>query len=114
MGATFELVNVTKKHRIMYIGLPVSKAREIAGNGVSATITTWYMLENRGDMIGFVSDYDEIWPLQNGSWEEMREYKEITEDVIAALVDAEIFEDLGTRSIDGDPELLERIINVIW
>jgi len=114
MGATYELINVTKKERLMYLGLPVSTAREITGNRVSATITSWYMLQNQGDVIGFVSDYDNSWPLPKGSREEAQEYNEITEEVISSLVKTEILEDLGTKTIDGDPELLERVLKVIW
>lgn len=96
------------------MGLCVSTAREIAGTSASAVMTTWYLLQNRGDTIGFVSDYDQVWPLAEGSWEESKNYKEVTEEVIASLVKAEILEDHGTVPIGGDPELLERVLEVVW
>ena len=60
MGVGYCLINKTKKERITYLHLPASKAREITGNSVTSAITTWYLLNNSGDEIGFITDqYDE-------------------------------------------------------
>ncbi len=114
MGATYELVNVTKKERILFLKLPVDKAKEIAGNEISAAITTWYLLQNQGDEIGFVSDYDESWPMKGGRWDELAGYTEVTGKVIQSLIDEGILTDHGSTFIDDDPELELRNLELTW
>jgi hypothetical protein len=113
MPAIYQLVNATKRETVKYSHLPVSKAREIASNPITAAITTWYMLKHQGDVIGFVSEYDLKWPLASGSWEELKEYKEVTEDVIMSMVESEIAKDLGVSYIDDTKQLIQREIKII-
>jgi len=113
MGAWYTLVNVTKKEQISFHRLPMTKDREIAGNPAGAAITTWYLLQNQGDCIGFISDYDRAWPFKQGSLEESCSYKEVTDEVVDALIAAGILRDEGIEWIDeDDPELfLRRLVN---
>jgi len=43
MGATYVLVNYSKKETIGFLHIGASKAKELAGNPVAAAITTWYL-----------------------------------------------------------------------
>ncbi len=58
MGTDFCLVNRSKKERITFAHLPCTKSREITGNPVCAAIVTYYLIENAGDEIFFVSEHD--------------------------------------------------------
>jgi hypothetical protein len=113
MSAIYQLVNATKRETLKYLHLPVSKAREIAINPVTAAMTAWYMLKHQGDVIGFVSEYDLKWPLATGSWEELKSYKEVTEEVITSIVEAEIAKDLGVSYVDDTKQLILREIKII-
>jgi len=113
MSTTYQLVNVTKQETLKYVNLSVSKTKEIATNAICAAMTTWYLLQNPGDIIGFVSEVDLRWPLPSGSWEELNGYTEITEDLIAQLINAEILEDKGSVFIDNNPDLIQRNLKVI-
>lgn len=60
MSVGYFLVNYSKKELLSFSHIDASTARELAGNPVSAAITTWYMLQNVSDSISFLSDtYDE-------------------------------------------------------
>jgi hypothetical protein len=113
MPAIYQLVNATKRETLQYLHLPVSKAREIAANPVTAAMTSWYLLKHQGDVIGFVSEYDLKWPLPIGSWEELKGYKEVTEDVITSMVESEIAKDMGVSYIDDAKQLIQREIKII-
>ena len=51
MSIGYELINQTKKEKISFYHLPVNTKKEIAGNPVSASIVSWYILDNQGDEI---------------------------------------------------------------
>ena len=102
MGVGYTLVNQTKKERITFIHIPASKARELAGNPISAAITTWYMLENPGDDIAFVSDTYGDWPFSTEIIGKLSDYKDVTEDVVKSLIEAEILIDEGVAWADED------------
>ncbi|MFZ6029857.1 MAG: hypothetical protein ACOYYS_19255 [Chloroflexota bacterium] len=95
MGVGYILVNHTKKEHINFTHIPASTARELAGNPVSAAIVTWYLLENRGDNIAFISDTYDDWPFP-GHREQLSQYTEITDEIVKSLIDAEILVDEGT------------------
>jgi hypothetical protein len=114
MGALCFLVNVTKQEKVLFIGVNAGKAKELAGTHVAAAMTTWYMLENQGDEIGFVRDDAENWPFHRGSWESYQDYVEVTEPLISSMVAAGLLKDHGSQLIDGDPDLMERILEVVW
>ncbi len=113
MPATYQLVNATKKETMQYLCLPVSKAKEIATNPVTAAMTSWYLLKHQGDVIGFVSEYDLKWPLSAGSWAELKEYNEVTEAVIASMVSAELAQDLGVSYVDQAKQIIQRDIKIL-
>jgi hypothetical protein len=117
MGTCYILVNQTKKEHISFIHIPASKARELAGNPVSAAITTWYMLENRGDHIAFVSDDpSDDWPFPNGMIGEWSDYTDVTNDVVKSLIEADILLDDGIAWADEDePDTIyERALRNKW
>ncbi|NQT16396.1 MAG: hypothetical protein HQ582_26800 [Planctomycetes bacterium] len=102
MGVGYYLANQTKKQRILYAHIDASKARELAGNPVSAAITTWYLLQNRGDLIAFMSDEDDDWPFPSGSIADLAGYQEMTGAIVEALIEAEILRDDGKLWVDED------------
>jgi pyridoxine/pyridoxamine 5'-phosphate oxidase len=101
MGVGYMLVNYTKKEMIRFSHIPASKARELAGNPVSAAMVTWYMLENCGDNIAFVSDTYDDWPFP-GDDKQLSDYLEITNQVVDSLINAEILVDEGIEWADED------------
>ncbi len=107
MGTTYILINDTKKEMIGFPHLPVSKKREIAGNPTSASIVTWYLINNRKDDIRFYSEYETSYPV---------DYKDVTDQIILELIDNEILEDNGMEWVDEDePEKVYiRSIKNIW
>lgn len=56
MSVGYWLINKTKKEKITFFHLPASSERELTGNPVTAAITTWYLIKNSGDEIGFIPD----------------------------------------------------------
>ena len=107
MGVEYSLVNKTKKEIINYFHLTGSKKRELAGNPVQSSITTWYLLNNQGDEIQFISDTYGEWPFSTGSNEELIDYVDKTEDVIKELIFNNILKDNGFLFIDEDePEVV--------
>jgi len=101
MGVGYTLVNHTKKELIGFGHIPAKKARELAGNSVSAAIVTWYMLENLGDNIAFVSDTYDDWPFP-GERNELSMYDDVTDLVVTSLVNAEILVDERIAWADED------------
>ena len=107
MGVGYILVNQTKKEQIRFIHIPASTARELAGNPVSAAITTWYMLDNRGDNIAFVSDTYDDWPFLTEMAGKLSDYTDVTNDVIKLLLEAGILVDDGIAWADkAKPETI--------
>ncbi|WP_144394377.1 hypothetical protein [Pleionea sediminis] len=66
MGVEYILVNETKKEMVCFSHLNGSKMRELAGNAAQSAVVTWYLLNNRGDQIQFVSDTQDDWPFKTG------------------------------------------------
>ncbi len=116
MGVCYRLVNVTKREVIHFMHVGAGKAREIAGNPAAAAITSWYMLQNRGDNIAFVPDTGEEWPFKGNLESEEQDFEEVTDRVVAELIEAGILEDHGRTYEDADePETLyERDLRSIW
>ncbi|KYF55211.1 hypothetical protein BE08_30755 [Sorangium cellulosum] len=109
------LVNQTKREKILFLHIPASTKRELAGCPVSAAITTWYLLENAGDDIAFVSDTHGDWPFRSGSPDDLSMYREVTGDVVASLISAEILKDEGVEVFDeSEPDVYERRLRNVW
>ncbi len=102
MGVGFELVNYTKRERILFMHIPASKKHELAGNPAASAITTWYLLENPGDEISFISDTYDDWPFRGGSRDDLSQYLEVTGQVVDQLMVAGILKDYGKTHIDPD------------
>lgn len=115
MGVFYNLVNFTKKEIITYSHIPANKARELAGNSVSSAITTWYLLQNLGDSISFVSDTYDDWPFPSGSRDDLEDYVEVTDQVVSSLIQAEILVDEGRETFWPDePDAYMRKLRNIW
>lgn len=115
MGVEYTLVNETKKEIISFVHLNGSKKRELTGNPAQAAIVTWYLLNNQGDEIQFVSDSYEDWPFQSGSKEEAWNYPDKTEELISVLIENQILKDNGYSYVDEcepDTVYVKDIVNV--
>ena len=102
MGIEYTLVNETKKERIAFSNLNGNKKRELAGNAAQSAIVTWYLLNNQGDEIQFVSDGGVDWPFKSGSRDGSLEYQDRTDELLADLVENKILKDNGFLYVDGD------------
>lgn len=116
MSIGYELINQTKKEKISFLHLPVSTRSEIVGNPVSASIISWYMLNNQGDNIQFVSDTHGDWPFLSGEQGDKRKYPDQTELLITKLISLGVLKDNGIAYQDeDDPEnIYIREIIHIW
>lgn len=115
MGVGYILVNQTKKEIISFLHIPATTARELAGNPVSATMVVWYMLENRGDDIAFVSDTYDDWPFP-GDYKQLADYIEMTDKVVDSLINADVLVDEGIAWADeNEPdEIYIRALRNQW
>lgn len=116
MGIGYNLVNETKKEFISFCYLDGSKMRELAGSPAQSAIVTWYMLQNIGDNIQFVSDTNNDWPFSTGSKDKLGSYIDKTEVVLNDLIENDILEDFGKSYVDEeDPDnVYIRDIRNVW
>ncbi len=118
MGVGYVLVNTTKREYISFSHLGSNTKRELTGDAVTAAITSWYLLEHPGDNIAFASDSEDGWrgwPFKSGSWDDLRKYREVTDEVVEALIKAEILQDEGKDIFDAtEPEVYVRLLRNIW
>jgi len=102
MGIEYTLVNQTKKECVSFTHLNGSKMLELAGNSAQSAIVTWYLLNNQGDDIQFVSDTYDDWPFQSGSKNDLFFYLDKTDDLINILIQKGILKDSGNLYVDED------------
>lgn len=117
MGVAYMLVNETKKEIVSFSHLNGSKKREIAGNAAQASITAWYLLNNQGDQIQFVSDTYDDWPFAAGTREGLCAYPDVTDRLVQELIGEGILQDNGMLHVDSEePETIytRDIVNVWW
>jgi len=116
MGVGYFLVNYSKKEVISFSHIGASTARELAGNPVSAAMTTWYMLHHAGDTVAFLSDTYDEWCFPEGTRDEVSNYRDVTDDVVKSLIDAEILVDLGVAWADDDEpdKIYIRALKNVW
>ena len=115
MGVEYELVNFTKKERISYAHLAGSKMRELAGNPAQAAITTWYLINNQGDNIQFVSDTYDDWPFPEGKRGDQFSFSDKTFEIVSELIERGGLEDEGFLYQDEeepDKIFVKNIVNV--
>ncbi len=118
MGVGYILINTTKLEYISYSHIGADTKRELTGDAVAAAITSWYLLEHPGDNIAFASDSNgdwRDWPFKSGSRKDLRKYREVTDEVVDALIQAEILQDDGKDIFDAsEPEIYVRRLRNIW
>lgn len=118
MSVSYCLINLTKKERISFAHLPVSTKWEITTYSVSAAITTWYLINNSGDQIGFVPDTygsdDKEWLFKNLTWDQINQFTEITDKIINEMIKEGIIKDNGVEIFDeNEPDVYIRKLEVI-
>ena len=115
MGTTYQLVNLTRGELIGFSHIPTAKALELAGNPVSASMVTWYLLNHLGDQITFVSIADGIWPLSSGSIEDIAGFPDKTEKIVEDLIGKGILIDEGRDYyFEDEPEIYDRKLRNVW
>ena len=117
MSIGYCLINKTKKEKITYFHLTADTAKELTGNPVTSAITSWYLIKNSGDEIGFVPDqyYEEHWPYKDVSWEDIIYYRDLTDDIINELIDLKILIQVGVNLFNKDePDVYVRRLKNIW
>ena len=102
MGAEYVLVNQTKKEQVSFAHLNGAKLRELVGNAAQSAIVTWYLLNNQGDEIQFVSDTYNDWPFKTGGRDEAFKYPDRTDELVMALIENGILQDNGFLYQDED------------
>ena len=102
MPVGYSLVNYSKKEKIIFLHLPVNTMNEIMENDASNLIVRFYKQQNAGDEIDFVSDTYNDWPFSGGDKSEITTYKEITEEIVSALLRKGLIVDLGIEYQDED------------
>lgn len=108
MGVEYVLINRSKKQQVAFYHLPVGKAKEISGNPVSAAIVTWYLLNNSGDEIQFIS-------YEDPAFKEIFDFLDVTDSVINELIENGILLDEGIERFDDEePEIFIRNIRNVW
>ena len=116
MGVWYQLVNQTKREIVCFHHVSGMKAREIAGNPASASMVAWYLLQNSGNAIAFLTDELGEWPFQTGCRGDESSYHDVTDRVIKELVAADILRDDGIAwADDEEPETcFIRAIRNVW
>jgi hypothetical protein len=117
MGETFHLVNLDKQESILFSKIPAAKMRELAGSIAAASITTWYLLNNRGDRIAFLSEYESEYHLFGQTYlsSAFDNYPDITDAVVEQLISAGILHDAGVLWKDeDDSNLIMRDLRNVW
>ena len=102
MGVTYSLVNHTKREYINFTNLGTWKMSEIASIPASSVLTTWYMLNNLGDEISFVTDCQGEWPFSSGTRADLSSYPDVTDPILDELLEQGILRDNGLLCEDYD------------
>lgn len=115
MSVGYTLVNATRREQIAFRHLPASSKREIAGHPAAAAVVAWYLLEHPGDAIAFVNDHDDAWPFAIGAFDDLSDYADMTDRVVADLIAAGILRDDGRGYVDeDDPNVFVRTLTNVW
>ncbi len=102
MPSSQTLFNRTKKEYLLFAHLPFSKPNEIYASDVACLMVTWYMLENSGDDILFVPDYDSYESALEPLKHNINDYVEVTDHIIDALIQSKLIIDDGILWQDED------------
>lgn len=114
MGLQYDLVNQTKREIIHFGGqIPAGKPLELVAYPPAGSMVIGYLLRHPGDEIAFVDDHGETWPFVQGSWPDHLSYRDVTNEVIEALIEQGTLRDEGREFFDdGDPEVYARKLRV--
>ena len=102
MSVGYLLVNATKRETINFSHLPVNTLSEIYSNPVTAIVVSWYMANNHGDEISFISDTDGEWPFTFCNGGLLPSFEDRTEFVLNILLNLGIIIDNGMLYQDED------------
>jgi hypothetical protein len=117
MGVTYTLYNLDRKECISYYPAKTgTKLLELSGTNIAGNITNYYMLTHLGDRITFLpDDYIPSWfsegPYAN---ENLLIYKDVTREIIAALIENGVLRDDGIEWIDQDEDLYFFDLANVW
>jgi hypothetical protein len=116
MGVEYTLVNESKREFIGFSHMDGNKARELAGNPAQSAVVTWYMLENQGDSIQFVSDAYDDWPFKSSCRSDLSEYQDVTMKYIGKLIELGVLVNEGMLYLDEDDPENIYILNLknVW
>jgi|SRR5882672_3404453 len=115
MPTHYTLVNHTRREKVTFVHIPAGSKRELAGNSIAAAISTWYHLEHPGDLIAYVSESGGDWPFPGGSRRDLSGYRDVTDDVVKHLVEADILRDDGREIFDeNEPDVYMRRLRNVW
>ena len=104
----------TKRERILFLNVPATTAWELAHCPAASAIVTWYMIHHPTDRIAFVSDTFDDWPFKDGERSELRSYTEVTDQVVAQLIEQGILVDHGPARYfsGGEEETYDRDLRI--
>jgi hypothetical protein len=102
MGVQYQLVNMTKRECISFTHMDGTKMKELAGNPAQASIVTWYLLNNQGDNIQFISDTYNEWPFNIGKRGDESGFKDVTMKYIDILIGQKILRNDGMLYVDEE------------
>ncbi len=116
MGTGYNLINYTKRETVCFYHVPATKKNELIGNPAASMITTWYMLNNLGDQISFVSDTYGEWPFPEGNQQDQFSYPDVTDNVIETMIKGGFLKDCGfVYQDETEPETVyERDLRNAW
>ena len=117
MGVGYRLVNIDKKQQVGFYNVDTgTKLRELSGTVIASTIVTYYLLTNTGDRIGFINDTEDRFRVcgQNYKSDYFTDFVDVTDKVIAELIEKEIIQDNGIVWIDKDDNLFNRDLTNIY
>lgn len=114
MGVEYCLVNLSGREWMSYGHVGGGKRHQLAGDSATAAMTTWYLLNHRGDKIGLVSDEDDDWPFDCPPVD-FYDWKDVTEEVVQELISSGILADHGRRYQDPEEEnVYMRDLRNVW
>jgi len=97
------ICNASKKEQLCFEHVGASTPREFSSTPAAAAIVTWYLSQNRGDLITFIGDYDNPKELPyNLTFKEIESWPDKTDDVINALLNEGVLQDYGNRFEDEE------------
>lgn len=114
MTVGFQLVNATKRERVLFLHIPASTRWELAADPIAATMIAWYMLNNFRDDVSFVPDDESFWPFDSISPAEAAQFREVTDEIVQALIAEDLVVDQGIEILDeNDPEMYFRRLSLV-